>query len=84
MRSLQHPAIKEQTNHEYNFAMYHNNTGHIYLSWAKAQGEVTRGRSTRAFSPPTLYSKYIADYTLYNLDKDLIASADFTVTPSPR
>ncbi len=84
MRSLSHPAIKTQTNHEYNFGMYHNNTGHLYLAWAEAHGEAIKGRGTRVFSPPTLYSRYVAGYNLYNLDKDLIASGDFTETPNPR
>jgi len=72
MQTLNHPAFISKIAHEYNFGMYHNNTGHIYLAWAYTMGNIKRGKGARVFSPPTLYSKYIANYYLYELDKTIL------------
>ncbi len=69
LHDIQHAAFANKTSLEYNFGMYHNNIGHIYLVWASITGNVKRGRGARAVSAPTLYSNYVANYYLYDLEK---------------
>jgi hypothetical protein len=78
LKDIEHPAFQNKTPFEYNFGMYHNNTGHIYLPWASLSGDIKRGNGARVFSVPTLFSKYVATYYFYDIEKTKFADQSLT------